>query len=445
MVSDVLSSESLNHSGAERSLIVSVVSGFSRSILTAIAVVYFIAFACVRSIGGSSRTWHHHYRNDTRQAARAGVRHSAGRSAPALYVVGQTGTGKSTLLLNLIRQDIERVHGFCLIDPHGDLAAAVSDIAGSDLLYWNAADPACPYGYNPLTPVGDGYRPLVASGIIDTFKKQWPDAWGARMEHLLRYALLALLEHEGASIADIVPLFLDTEFRNEVIRSITDPQVREFWTTEYGALRYKNASDGVIAIANKLGAFLAHPVVRKALCEPEVPLRFRSIMDEGRALVVNLAKGRLGGDIANILGGMIASNVAHAAYTRQELPAPVRRPYFLYIDEFHSFTTTSLVDMLSELRKYGLGLVLAHQHTTQLDDATREAVLGNVGTLVSFRLGATDAAILARQFAADVPTPRDLVNLANYEMFVRLMIDGQQSRPFSGITVPPAPPTKKVA
>ncbi|MEP0313216.1 MULTISPECIES: TraM recognition domain-containing protein [Alphaproteobacteria] len=356
-----------------------------------------------------------------------------------VYALGQTGTGKSTLLLNLIRQDIECERGFCLIDPHGDLAAAVSDMLGPDHLYWNAADPACPYGYNPLTPVGDGYRALVASGIIGTFKKQWVDAWGARMEHLLRYALLALLEHPGASMADIVPLFLDTEFRNEVIDTITDEQVREFWTEEYGALRYKNASDGVVSIANKLGAFLAHPIVRKAVCEPEVPLRFRSIMDEGRVLIVNLAKGRLGGDIANILGGMIASNIAHAAYTRQELPAPMREPFFLYIDEFHSFTTASFVDMLSELRKYRLGLILAHQHTTQLDDATREAILGNVGTLVSFRLGATDAAILARQFAADVPTPRDLVNLGNYEMFVKLMIDGQQSRPFSGITIPPAP------
>ena len=202
-------------------------------------------------------------------------------------------------------------------------------------------------------------------------------------------------------------------------------------------MRYQTTIDGVAPIANKLGGFLAHPVIRKAVCDPEEPLRFRSIMDEGHSLIVNLAKGKLGADVTNVLGGMIVSNIAHAAYSRQAVPEHERKPFFLYIDEFHSFTTTAFADMLSELRKYRLGLVLAHQHTTQLDANVFEAILGNVGTLIAFRVGATDAAILTKQFGEDVPSARDLVNLGNHELFIKLMIDGQQSKPFSATTLAP--------
>ena len=265
--------------------------------------------------------------------------------------------------------------GFCLIDPHGDLAGAVSAFAGPEQVYWNVADPDCPYGYNPLSYVAATSRPLVASGLIETLKKQWSDAWGARMEHLLRFALLALLDRPGSSVADIMPLFLDDGFRRQVVASVGDGQVRDFWTKEYPALRYKSSSDGVAPIANKLGGFLAHPLVRKAICDPEKPLRFRQIMDEGRVLIVNLAKGRLGADISNLLGGLIVSSIANAAYSRQNVPEAARRPFFLYIDEFHSFTTAAFADMLSELRKYGLGVVLSHQHMAQLEDNVREAIL----------------------------------------------------------------------
>lgn len=257
------------------------------------------------------------------------------------------------------------------------------------------------------------------------------------MEHLLRFALLTLLERPDSSIADIIRLFLDKEFREEVVASITDEKVLEFWTVEYAKLRYQSAGDGVASIANKLGAFLAHPVVRKAICEPTEPLRLRQLMDDGGMLVVNLAKGRLGADIANLLGGLIVSGIASSAYSRQELPAEERRPFFLYVDEFHAFTTSAFTDMLSELRKYGLGLTLTTQHFARIDDDAREAILGNVGTLISFRVGATDAALLARQFGEDVPKPRDLVGLANHEMFVKLMVDGVQTKPFSARTLPP--------
>ncbi|MCR9195137.1 MAG: type IV secretion system DNA-binding domain-containing protein, partial [Hyphomonas sp.] len=250
------------------------------------------------------------------------------------YIVGQTGTGKSTLLFNMIRQDIAQGRGCCLIDPHGDLAETVAAIAGDRAHYWDAADPASPYGYNPLAYVRSDLRPLVASSLIDALKKQWADAWGPRMEHLLRYALLALLERPDATLDDILPLFLDKDFRSEVVASVTDDAVRRFWTSEFPKLNYKTTLDGVAPIANKLGAFLAHPLVRNAVCEPREPLRFRRIMDDGQMLIVNLAKGLLGTDTSNLLGGLIVSMIAYAAYSRQQTPEADRRPFFLYIDEF---------------------------------------------------------------------------------------------------------------
>jgi len=352
-----------------------------------------------------------------------------------IYIVGQTGTGKSTLLRNMIKQDAEQNRGFCLIDPHGDLSEQVSTIAGPEQIYWNVADPNCPFGYNPLTHVSAKYRPLIASGLIDALKKQWADAWGVRMEHLLRFSLLALLEQPKASIQDIMPIFLDKHFRLRVVSQITDPHVREFWTMEFPNMNYKGTVDGVAPIANKLGGFLSHPLVRKAMCEPEQPLRFRQIMDDGGRLIVNLSKGKIGADIANILGGMILSSITNAAYSRQNQPEADRTPFFVYADEFHSFTTSAFSGMLSELRKYGLGLVLAHQHTDQLDRSILEAILGNAGTVMAFRIGATDAPILAHQLRGVLP--RDLIGLANYEMFMKLMIGGEQSKVFSASTTSP--------
>ena len=352
------------------------------------------------------------------------------------YIIGQTGTGKSTLLQSMMQQDANNEQGFCIIDPHGDLAEAVRSMMDCDVLYWDTADPSCPYGYNPITHVSAAHRPLVASGLIETLKKQWSDAWGARMEHLLRYSVLALLERPGSTLQDIMPMFLQVSFRKEVVACVTDPQVRQFWEKEFPNMNYKSAADGVAPIANKLGAFLAHPVVRKAMCEPKEPLRFRQIMDQGKILIVNLAKGRLGADVSNILGGLIASSLALAAYSRQNQPEAQRRSYFLYLDEFHLFTTSAFAGMLSELRKYGLGLVLTTQFNSQLDEGVFDSVMGNVGTSLLFRLGAKDAALMAKQLGGDLPQPRDLLNLANYELFVKLMVDGEITRPFSAASIP---------
>ena len=303
-----------------------------------------------------------------------------------IVLYGMTGTGKSTLFLNMIRQDIEAGRGFCLIDPHGDLAKAVANIAGEQAIHWDVASPASSYGYNPLTYVAAEHRPLVASGLIDALKKQWADAWGPRMEHLLRYALLALLERPPSTLHDLIPLFLDKDFRREVVAAVTDDAVRRFWSQEFSALNYKTTLDGVAPIANKIGALLAHPVVRKALCTPKQPLRFRRIMDDGQMVIINLAKGRLGSDIANLIGGLMVSVIASAAYSRQQIPETERRPFFLYFDEFHTATSLAFADLLSELRKYGVGLTASTQFSSRIEPVVHEAILGNVGTMIVFRV-----------------------------------------------------------
>ena len=349
-----------------------------------------------------------------------------------LYIIGQTGTGKSTLLRNMAKQDAAHGTGFCLIDPHGDLAESLHRSLDTDHRYWNVADKESPFGYNPLTRVSAPFRTLIASGLIDALKKQWADAWGARMEHLLRYAILALLEQPKTDIRDIMRLFVEKAFQKEVVARITDPQVRQFWTQEYPAMNYKTAMDGVAPIANKLGAFLAHPIIRKAMCEPAEPLRFRKIMDNGEILIVNLAKGRLGSDMANVMGGLIVSSIMNAAFSRHDTEESDRRPLMLYVDEFHSFTTTAFASMLSEVRKYGLGVTMAHQHILQADRAVFESVMGNVGSMMAFRVGALDAPTICQQFGTVGIS--DLVNLPNYRAFVQLMVDGEKSKPFSATT-----------
>lgn len=350
------------------------------------------------------------------------------------YLIGQTGTGKSTLLFNMAFQDAKLGNGFCLIDPHGDLAEALHQNIDQTHLYWDIADPACQLGYNPLAKVAVQHRPLVASGLIETLKKQWPEAWGARMEHLLRHAVLALLDQPQADLRDIMKLFVFKGFRRQITEQLTDPQVYAFWKHEFPALNYQTGADGVSPIANKLGAFLAHPLVRTALCEPVKPLRLRSIMDSGQILIVNLAKGRLGADVSNVMGGLITSSVMNAAFTRHGLPEAARRPFFLYVDEFHNLTTKSFAGLLSEARKYALGLTLGHQHLSQTDHEVRDAIMGNVGTMVTFRTGANDASFFERLFPPF--SAYDLQNQPNFRAVVQLMNNGERLRPFSASMYP---------
>ena len=353
-----------------------------------------------------------------------------------MYIIGKTGVGKSTLLETLIREDLTARRGFALIDPHGDLAervyAGASAYQRKRIRYLDAPDPKQPYGYNPLRRVRDDKIPLAASGIIETLKKLWPDAWGVRMEHVLRNSLYALLEREDASLPDILRLYADEKFRKQVARDIRNETVRRFWQHEFENYHFRMRADAVAPIQNKLGALLSDPTLYRILVAPEKPLRFRSIMDQGEVVLVNISKGQLGEDSALVLGGFIASTIGLAAFSRADTDE--RRPFFLYMDEFQSFTTLMMANMMSELRKYGVGLVLAHQYFHQLEPDIRHAVLGNAGTLISFRVGPEDATTLAREFQPTFDT-LDLLNLPNYAMYLRLMIDGTPSKPFSAATI----------
>ncbi|MBU1538358.1 MAG: type IV secretion system DNA-binding domain-containing protein [Alphaproteobacteria bacterium] len=356
-------------------------------------------------------------------------------------MIGKTGVGKSTLLEVLARQDLAAGRGFALIDPHGDLAErlleAAQPLLGDQLNYLDAADPNQALGYNPLRRVRDDKIPLAASGFLDALKKLWPDAWGVRMEHVLRNSLYALLERDGSRLPDILRLYSDETYRKQIAGGVRNTVVRRFWTHEFAQYPDRLRAEACAPIQNKLGALLTDPRLYRVLVAPQRCIRFRGIMDEGGTLVVNLGKGRLGEDGAALLGGFIASTIGLAALSRAEAPAESRRPFFLYIDEFQSFTTLAFVNMLTEMRKYGVGLTLAHQHLHQLEPDIRHAVLGNVGTVISFRVGAEDAEVMAREFQPTFSV-LDLISLANRDLYVKLMIDGTPSPPFSARALSPS-------
>ena len=356
-----------------------------------------------------------------------------------MYIIGKTGVGKSTLIETLARQDLEAGRGFALIDPHGDLVERIAQDAAVEepgrVSYLNAPDGAQPFGYNPLRRVRDDKIPLAASGLIETLKKLWPDAWGVRMEHILRNTLYALLERDDAKLPDILCLYTDEAWRKSIVRTVRNKAVRHFWQHEFEHYHFRQKADAVAPIQNKLGALLSDPILYRILVEPKEPLSFRSIMDDGRILLVNLSKGQLGEDSALVLGGLIVSTLGLAAFSRAEADPKNRRPYFVYLDEFHNFTTLMLANMMAELRKYDVGLVLAHQYMHQLEPDIRHAVLGNAGTIISFRVGPEDADILSDEFQPVFDT-LDLLNLPNRSIYLKLMIDGAPSKPFSGTTLP---------
>jgi type IV secretory pathway TraG/TraD family ATPase VirD4 len=358
-----------------------------------------------------------------------------------VYVIGKTGTGKSTLLENMAVQDLERGNGFALIDPHGDLvariAARIPASGRRDVIYLDATDPTQPFGYNPLRHVREDRIALAASGMMDVFKKMWPDAWGVRMEHILRNVLMALLEQRDATLHDVLRIFTDKEFRKRIARSVRNEPVRRFLLKEFEQFSFGYRADGTAPIQNKVGAFLADPLLDRILTAPEKDIRIRRIMDEGKVLLVNLAKGRIGGDSSALLGGLLVTAIGLAAYSRADLPERQRRNFFVYVDEFQSFTTLALASMLSELRKYRIGFTIAHQYIHQLEPDVRHAVLGNVGSVISFRVGAEDAPYLVREFH-EWFSHADFLQLPNHRIYLKLMIDGTPSAPFSATTLAPS-------
>lgn len=354
------------------------------------------------------------------------------------YAIGKTGTGKSTLLETVIRADITAGEGVAVFDPHGELVGnvlpAVPEARRSELLYLDLPDPGQPYRFNPLAGVPVRSQPLAAAGLVEVFKKLWADSWGVRLEHVLRNAFLALLEHGGATLADVARLFDDDRYRRQIATPLKNEQVKSFWLGEFERYPPSRRAEVISPVQNKVGAFLADPRIFQVLTAPGRMVNLRAVMDSRSILLVNLAKGQLGEGPASLLGSLLVASLGLAGLSRSDVPQENRPDLYVYLDEFQTFATLSLAGMLSELRKYRVNLVLANQYLSQLDPAIRDAVLGNVGTLVVFRVGAPDAAVLARELAPKFSST-DLLTLPNYNVYLKLQIDGAPSRAFSAETL----------
>jgi len=357
-----------------------------------------------------------------------------------VYLIGKTGMGKSTVLENMIIQDIQNGEGVAVVDPHGDLVEKVVEyIPGervNDVIYFNPADLDFPISFNVFEKVDRAHQHLIASGLIGIFKKLWADSWGPRLEYVLRNAILALLEYPDSTLLGVMRLLVDKGYRKKVIQQVTDPVVRSFWIDEYSKYPDKFQSEAIAPIQNKVGQFLSSPVIRNIVGQVKSSFSMREAMDQGKIILMNLAKGRVGEDNSALLGAMLITKIQMAAMSRVDIPETERRDFYLYVDEFQNFATESFANILSEARKYRLNLIIAHQYIEQLDELVQAAVFGNVGTMMLFRIGGTDAEALVKEFEPYF-MEEDLVNLGKYEVYMKLMIDGIASQPFSATTMPP--------
>lgn len=357
-----------------------------------------------------------------------------------MYLIGKTGMGKSTILENMIVEDIRNGHGVAVVDPHGDLAEKVVEYIPTnrinDVIYFNPADSDYPIAFNILEHVDSHYRHLVASGLVGVFQKLWADSWGPRLEYILRNAILAVLDYPGSTLLAVTRMLSDKAFRKKVIERIEDPVVKAFWVNEFAGYNDKFASEAVSPIQNKVGQFLSSSLIRNIVGQVKSTIDMRKIMDEGKILILNLSKGRIGEDNSSLLGAMMITKIQLAAMSRVDIPESDRKDFFLYVDEFQNFTSDSFANILSEARKYRLNLTLAHQYIEQLSESVKFAVFGNVGTLIVFRVGAADAEALEPEFTPTF-TIEDILNLPKYEMYLKLMIDGIASQPFSARGLPP--------
>ncbi|OHA14079.1 MAG: hypothetical protein A2909_02670 [Candidatus Tagabacteria bacterium RIFCSPLOWO2_01_FULL_39_11] len=365
-----------------------------------------------------------------------------------MYIVGRTGTGKTTLLENMAIQDIQNGNGVGIVDPHGDFAEKMLDFVPEhrikDVVYFNPSDTNWPIGFNVMENVNAEQRHLVATGLLGIFKKIWPDVWSARMEYLLSNAIFALLEYPDATLLAVNRMFSDKDFRNDVVSKITDDVVKAFWEQEFAKYTDRFMQEATPAIQNKVGQFISNPLIRNIIGQTKSAFNIRQIMDEKKIFIINLSKGKIGEENSNLIGAMLITKIYLAAMGRVDLPDEEERTdFYLYVDEFQNFATDAFASILSEARKYRLNLVIAHQYIgqliTDLSTKVRDAVFGNVGSLVTFRVGAGDAEFLEKEFTPEFNI-QDLVNLAVAEVYLRLMIDGVPSSPFSAITLSP---TKK--
>ncbi|MDO8564890.1 MAG: type IV secretion system DNA-binding domain-containing protein [bacterium] len=360
-----------------------------------------------------------------------------------MYVIGKTGMGKSTLLENMAIQDIRNGNGICFVDPHGKTADLLLDYVPEerikDVLYFAPFDMEYPVSFNIMEDIGADRRHLVVSGLMATFEKIWVDAWSARMAYILQNTLLALLEYPGSTLLGVNRMLVDKEYRRLVVANITDPSVRSFWVDEFAKYTDRYTQEATPAIQNKVGQFTANPLIRNIVGQPNSTFNLRKMMDEKKIIIINLSKGKVGEGNANLLGSMLITKIYLAAMSRADVTESVlhRLPdLYLYVDEFQSFANKSFADILSEARKYKLDLTLAHQYIEQMEEEVRPAVFGNVGTMAVFRVGAFDAELLEKEFAPAIMA-EDLVNLGIYQVYLKLMIDGVTSSPFSAVTLPP--------
>jgi energy-coupling factor transporter ATP-binding protein EcfA2 len=357
-----------------------------------------------------------------------------------VYVIGQTGSGKTTLLRNLIAQHMAAGHGVGLIDPHGDLAEEllnhVPPWRSDDLVYFNPADLDFPIGLNLLANVPPDERHLVASGIVGACKSLWRDSWGPRLEYILYNALAALLDCQNTTLLGINRLLTDPQYREWVIRQVRDPFIREFWTEEYASYDARFMREAIAPIQNKLGQFLLNPIARNILGQVRCKISFRFIMDNQRLFIANLSKGRLSHEKANLLGSLLVAQFQLAAMARADQPEERRPDFYLFIDEFQNFSTDAFASILAEARKYRLCLTLSHQYIDQLSLPVRQAVFGNVGTLISFRVGHTDALVLENEFGKNFDS-QQFMELDRYQILVKLLENGTHRVPFRASTLPP--------
>ncbi len=356
------------------------------------------------------------------------------------YVIGKTGMGKSNMMENMAIQDIQAGRGVAYIDPHGEGAEKILDFVPAerinDVIYINPSDLDYPIAFNVMEKVDFRHRHLVASGLMGVFKKVWPDVWSARMEYILNNSILALLEYPDATLLGVNRMFADIEYRKKVVDKITDPIVKSFWVTEYARYTQRYEIEATAAIQNKVGQFISNPLIRNIVGQVKSTINMRDIMDQQKILIMNLSKGRIGEDNSKLLGALLITKLQLGAMSRVDMPEEDRKDFYLYVDEFQNFATESFTNILSEARKYRLNLILGHQYITQMEETVRDAVFGNVGTLVVFRVGAEDAEFLEKEFNPEF-TAVDLCNLPKYNIYLKLMIDGIAGHPFSAETLPP--------
>src|ERR1035437_1206635 len=363
-----------------------------------------------------------------------------------VYVIGKTGMGKSTLLENMAVQDIKNGEGMAFIDPHGKSAELLLEYIPEerlkDVVYFAPFDTEYPISFNVLEHVEPDRRHLVVSGLMSTFKKIWQDAWSARMEYILTNTLLALLEYPGATLLGVNRMLSEKEFRKDVISHVTDISVKNFWVQEFANYTERMAAESVPSIQNKIGQFTANALIRNMIGQAKSSFDIRELMDNKKIMIINLSKGKIVESNANLLGGMLITKIYLEAMSRADLPERVLRTmpnFYLFVDEFQNFANESFADILSEARKYKLNLTVAHQYIEQMEDEVKAAVFGNVGTMIAFRVGATDAEYLEKEFMPTF-TAEDLVNLGRYQLYLKLMIDGVSSAPFSATNLPPIKP-----